>query len=275
MRRRVWVLAALAVAIAALALALVLHSRHVARRHPQPLITAAPAALTAVRATWRSGRTVALVRHRGQWQMIKPVNAPADRLRVHALLAALAEPVIRSYSAAGLALAAFGLAPPRLVVTADGRRIRFGSVNPANGLRYVLRGDQVLLVADTIVPRLAAGPWQFLDTHLVPPTSRIAALHFGDGLAHAADAARLAGAWQTARADMVEPLAADAVPTGAPRIRVRLRGRAQPLVFVLLARTPRLRLGRPAAGIQYVMPRTAASRLLPAGSAPHARTAGG
>lgn len=272
MRRRGWVLAGLAAAIAALAIALVLRSRHPVAASRPPLVAAAPAALTAVRATWASGRSVVLVHRAGRWQMTEPVHAPADRTRVLAFLAALAEPVVRRYPASGLSAAQIGLARPELVLAAGGKRLEFGALNPANGLRYVRRGDAVLLVADTVLPRLAAGPWQFLDTHLLPPGSRVTALHFAGG---SAGGEPLAAAWQAARAQTVEPFAARDAPAGAPRITVSLRGRARPLVFVVLAQAPRLRLGRPATGIQYVLPAAAASRLLPAAMVSGARTSGG
>lgn len=273
MRRRLWVLAALAALTAAGLIVLVRHVRRPAHAHARPLVAAAPAALTAARARWASGRSLVLVRRGTRWEMDAPVHAPADPTRVRALLAALAEPVVRRYPAARFTLADIGLAPPRLVLATAGERLQFGAVNPANGLRYVRRGDAVLLVADSVLPRLAAGPWQFLDTHLVPPGNRIAALQFAG--TEAAAGTRRTAAWQNARAHLVAPLAPKDIPAGAPRIRVRLHGHARALVFVLLARTPELRLGRPALGLQYVLPAAAASRLLPAATRSDARTAGG
>lgn len=148
----------------------------------------------------------------------------------------------------------------------------FGTLNPANGLRYVRRGNIVFMVADTVLPRLAAGVWQFVDPHIVPRNRQVTGIHFPDGQLSRAPA--LLAAWQHAEATSVGPAIA-ATSATPQRISLTLAGISQPLVLTLLSRHPTLRLEWRAAGISYRLPTTTASHLFPDRKAPSARTSGG
>lgn len=273
MRNRLIALALLAAVIVALVL---LYRHHSSRPRPAavPLTTLAPAALTRIVVKARGGSGFVLVHTGGGWRMQKPVDVRADADRVDALLEGLGEATTRHYSLHALSLADVGLSPPAFTLETGGVRLEFGALNPANLLRYVRRGDTVYLVFDTIEPRLAAGPWQFVDRRLLPPGSRIT--HIASTLPGAGNAMQSARAWLGAKAIEVKPLAEGAA-NNAPTIAVSLASRRRPLVFALLARRPQPELARPDLGIVYVLGAALADKLLgptPATAGAHAGTAG-
>jgi hypothetical protein len=234
-----------------------------------PLYAIAPQTVTAISARWASGERIALRRSPHGWRLIAPVQAPADATRVDAFIDALAEPVMHRYSVSAVPLARAGLAPAYLSLRIDSRLVEFGHTNPATGLRYVRRGRYILMVADTLVPRLAAGPWQFVSNRLLPPDTTVQSVQL-DGEAMRNNPHLLA-AWQQAVATRVGPANS---PPSRPiaQIRLRLTRRSHPLVFNLLARRPQLRLERADSKLVYTFPATTASRLLPTPA--HARATG-
>lgn len=260
MKRRFLALAGALVVIGVLAFAL---WRHGQRSPPPPtlLYTLAPGAVTVIDARWTSADRIVLRRGRHGWRMVEPVRAPADATRVYAFVDALSEPVTRRYAAAKVPLAGAGLAPPRLRLRINGQTATFGRRNPATGLRYVRRGQSIFTVSDTLLPRLAAGPWQFLSTRLIPPGRAVQAVQLDEGPPSHEPA--LVSAWQQARSESVGPADSSPAPPGA-RIRVLLAQDEQPLVFEVLSRRPRLRIERNASKLVYTFPAAAASRLLPA-----------
>lgn len=261
MRRRFLVLAG---ALAVIGILAFLLWRHAHRPPPRatPLFTAAPATVTVIAGRWASGERIALRRGAHGWRLAAPVDAPANATRVDAFLAALAEPVAHRYTPAAVPLTRAGLAPPRLRLRVGTEVATFGRRNPATGLRYVRRGRSVFMVADTLLPRLAAGPWQFVSTRPVPPGDSVRAVQ-RDG-AKPVDTPRLLAAWRHARADSVGPESQSARSRPLARIRLHLAHRPQPLEFDVLARRPRLRLRRAGSTLVYTFPAAAASRLIPA-----------
>lgn len=264
MKRRLLVLGLGAAFIAALAILLWRHA-HAPPPRGRPLFATAPAAATRIDARWASGKRIALRRTREGWRMTAPVHAPADPTRVDAFLAATAEPITRTYTAASVPLTRAGLAPARLTLRINGEHAELGSRNPASGLRYVHKDGRVLVLADTLLPRLAAGPWQFLSTRLLPPGSRLTRVRV-DGENAGASIRR---AWQDARARVVGPLPATA-PRPLGHVELTLAPGTATLGFAIVARHP-LQLLRSGEGLVYTFPPSAASNLLPR----RARTPGG
>lgn len=237
-----------------------------------PLYTIAPAAVTVIDAHWASGERIALRRATHGWALVAPVKAPANATRVNAFLDALAEPVVHRYDAATIPLARAGLAPAYLRLRIGSQQTDFGHTNPATGLRYVRRGERILMVADTLVPRLAAGPWQFVSAALLPPGSSLQGVQLDSGPVR--DNPALLTAWQQARATRIGP--GETSPSKPlTQIHLHLADQARALVFDVLARQPRLQLSPPGSNLLYTLPAAAASRLLPATPAADARTAGG
>lgn len=259
MKRRIVVIMFGVTVIAALAVLLWRHAHRPARQ-ARPLFGLSPAAVTSVEARWSSGKHIALHRGREGWRITAPVSAPADPTRVGAFLAALSEPVARQYATASVPLKRAGLAPARLTLRVNRQQVKLGNLNPADGLRYIQRGARVFLVADTLLPRLAAGPWQFVSTRLLPPGRRVTALRFPGRALVTGDSARRS-VWRHARARQVGPLPATA-PRPLHRVEVSLSSPPGTLGFAVLGCRP-LRLTRPGSGLVYTFGPSAATRLLP------------
>jgi|GEM_PF-1962297 len=268
MKRRFLALGSVLIVIGVLAFFLWQHAHRPAAA-PSPLFAVAPDSVTAISAHWASGARIVLRRGPHGWFLVAPVQAPADATRVHAFIDALNEPVSRRYTAAAVPFTSAGLAPAQLRLRIGDRLAEFGTSNPATGLRYVRRGTYVLAVDDTLLPRLAAGPWQFLSTRLLPPGAVPQDVQLNDE--PALDEPRLLAAWAQARATSVGP---GDYPPSKPvaQVRVHLARSPQPLVFNVLSRHPQLRLERASSKLVYRLPATAASQLLPASV--HARAAG-
>lgn len=265
MRRRFLPLVLGGIVIAVLVLLLWRHA-HAPHHRARPLFGLAPAAVTRFDARWASGKRISLHHGAGGWRMTAPVQAPANPTRVDAFLAALDEPVSRGYTAASVPLTSAGLAPARLVLEVNREKAELGRLNPASGLRYIRRGDRVYLVADTLLPRLAAGPWQFISTRLLPPGPRVTGIRIGTR--HLPDDPRLLAAWQDASALRVGPIPAPA-PAALAHVRITLAPPAGTLGYDILSRAP-LQLTRPGSGLVYTFSPAATSRLLAA----RARTPG-
>lgn len=245
------------VALAAAATVLLLRVR--ARpRSAAPLLAVAPAAVTRISAAAAGQPKLVLVRRGRRWMLTSPVQAPADASRVADLLADLGEPVSAAYPATSVSASAAGLAPPAAVVTANRGRLEFGALNPASLLRYVRRGDEVVLTMDRIAPLLQLGPWQFVERRLVPPGTALRSLRLPDGRGAPP---RLLRAWQAARARRIVPLGGNGL-RGRPRYAATFAGASATAAFAVLARRPQLELARPDLGIVYVFPRRAAALLL-------------
>lgn len=237
-----------------------------------PLYTVAPSTVTVINARWASGERITLRHGAHGWFLVSPVKAPANATRVNAFLDALAEPVAHRYSAATVPLTRAGLAPAYLSLRIGSQQTDFGHTNPATGLRYVRRGEHILMVADTLVPRLAAGPWQFVSAELLPPGVTVQGVQLDNGPVR--DDPSLLTAWQQARATRIGP-GETSPPKPLAQVHLHLTHQTRALVFDVLARQPRLQLSRPDSTLVYTLPASAASRLLPATLPAHARTAGG
>ncbi|MGH8128922.1 MAG: hypothetical protein ACRETC_11295 [Gammaproteobacteria bacterium] len=272
MKRRFLALIAILVVIGVLSFFL---WRHMHRPVAQAtlLYTVTPSAVTAIDARWASGERIALRRGVHGWFLVAPVKAPANATRVNAFLDALGEPVAHRYDVATIPLARAGLAPAYLSLRIGLQQTDFGHTNPASSLRYVRRGQHILMVEDTLVPRLAAGPWQFVSASLLPPGESVQGVQLGSGPVR--DSPTLLAAWQHARATRIGPGDASSPSKPVTQVRLRLAHQSHPLVFDILARQPRLQLSRAGSKLIYTLPAAAASRLLPATLPAHARTTGG
>lgn len=265
MKRRFPVLLLGIAAIVVLSSLLFDHARHHSP-HTHPLFTLAPGAITRLDARWASGKHIALHRGPNGWRISAPVRAPANATRIDAFLDALSEPVARSYSPASVPLTSAGLDPARLILEVNHQRAELGRLNPAGGLRYIRRGRHVFVVADTLLQRLAAGPWQFISTRLVAPGRTITGVSAGNPPTALGPSA--VTAWQNARALNVGPPPRPTPPV-LDHVRLTLAPSAATTGFNVISRRP-LKLTRPGSGLVYTFGPAAASHLLP----PRARTSG-
>jgi len=201
------------------------------------------------------------------WRLAAPIEAPADRYRVEALLALPAARSGAGFRASGNDLAEFGLDPARSVLRFDALVLALGDVEPISARRYLHNPaeDQVHLIEDRwfghafgsaeawvdprplpagaepvriVLPqatwRLERGAWRREPPDPAPGT--------GAGVA-------LAEAWQRARALSVRAL--DPSLAWRREVAVEVDGVAEPLRFVVAEDAGAVLLARRDLGLQY------------------------
>lgn len=146
--------------------------------HPESRKTAELARLTLLKpgaishiTLQRPGQPVIrLVRDaQGDWQLVAPFHARADRFRA-AAVADVADAAVHDHFAARPPLARYGLAPPQATLRLNGTTVHIGARHPFASLRYVQVGRTIdLIPAETIHPaRLSVE--SFLSTRLLGRT---------------------------------------------------------------------------------------------------------
>lgn len=269
MSARRWVNPALLALVAALG--------WLALRQPEPApgpapvtVSALPAAQVSALRVERPGREpLALAREGGRWRLLSPLRASASEEKVAALLRVLSAESQSRLAVESVQLAALGLAPPQATLHAGELEIHFGHTQPLTGERYLRVGDTVHLTTDLHYYHLIAEPASWVSPALLadlPEPARLrlpqgqytregAAWHGG---ADPAEAARLAEAWRTARAERVTTRV-----ERPERTRVAVEdGQGRVLEFAVMDTEGGVALGRADLGVEYHLGAAAAERLL-------------
>lgn len=226
--------------------------------------------------------TVVLTKEATRWQLQRPLSAPADESRVQALLGLLDDESQESFPAKDHDLKRFGLAEPAVVVQFDDRRFAFGETNPLSAQRYVLYGDSVHLVFDSIYDQLQGEAASFASPRLIeegrepvridlpertlvregdrgwilrPPQAGVTT----DALT------RLADEWRYARAVTVRALKSDKEAEAKVTLAFK---EGEVVSYEIQSREPQLILARRDLGLAYEIPAPAAKRLLEPERAP-------
>lgn len=92
-----------------------------------------------------------------QWMITKPIKAQADKDKVRLLFTLLTDPVTSSYDVKGKDLANFGLDKDDLSISFNGVKLILGKMNPISHNRYVLKGDKIYLINETVSGLLMQG----------------------------------------------------------------------------------------------------------------------
>jgi len=91
------------------------------------------------------------------WKVVEPTQFVADKDKVRHLFTLLSENADASYDIAGRDLASYGLDQDRLSVSFNGVKLIFGKLNEVSLKRYILKGDKMYLVAETVSGLLESG----------------------------------------------------------------------------------------------------------------------
>ena len=91
------------------------------------------------------------------WSVVKPTKFLADKSKVHHLFTLLSENADSQYDAKDKDLAAYGLDKDRLSVSFNGVKIIFGKLNEVTQKRFLLKGDTIYLVQETVSGLLEMG----------------------------------------------------------------------------------------------------------------------
>lgn len=211
----------------------------------------------------RDGRT---------WTMTAPVTAPAHQARINALLGLLTDQSLSRLPAADLAR--FGLAEPAVVVEIGPHRIALGDSHPIDAQRYVLYGETVHLVPDSLYPQLMQNAGFFLDSHLLPQEARPIRIRYpaftlesgADGWHEVPPGSRDATAlssvidgWKSSRALAVRAPAGPAEALGTIAIEI---GDGAPVEYEIRALEPAPVLVRRDLDVQYHLDALTGSQLL-------------
>jgi len=96
-----------------------------------------------------------------QWKVTKPEQFDADKEKVRHLFTLLSENADTSYDIAGKNLSDFGLDKDKLSVSFNGVKLVFGDYNEVSHKRYVLKGDKMYLISETVSGLLESGADSF------------------------------------------------------------------------------------------------------------------
>ena len=104
------------------------------------------------------GREDILIQNQdGIWQGIKPEEFIVDKDKMRHLFTLLSEDAKTSYDVRGKDLASYGLDQNRLSVSFNGVRMIFGDLNSISQKRYILKGDKIYLISETVFGLLQSG----------------------------------------------------------------------------------------------------------------------
>lgn len=91
------------------------------------------------------------------WSVVKPLEFVADKEQVQHLFTLLSENADTSYDLEGKDLTQYGLDKDRLSISFDKVKFIFGEFNPVSQKRFILKGDKIYLVSETVTGLLQAG----------------------------------------------------------------------------------------------------------------------
>lgn len=110
------------------------------------------------------------------WQIIQPLTARANNIRIDLVLSLLHSPSHGQLSVGDHDLAQFGLAPAKVKLQLNQHIFQFGDIEPISKRRYVLHNNLVHLIDDQISPLLNASATGFIDNRLIPANRTISKL---------------------------------------------------------------------------------------------------
>jgi len=84
------------------------------------------------------------------WKVVKPSSFVADKERIRHLFTLLSESAEVSYDIKDKNLANYGLDKDKLSISFNGVKMIFGKLNEVSHRRYILKGDRMYLISETI-----------------------------------------------------------------------------------------------------------------------------
>lgn len=206
------------------------------------------------------------------WQLVQPVQMPADPMAVAEILRLATSTSSRSMDPATLDLAKVKLDPPLWRINLGDAVFEVGDTEAISGQRYVRHGDKVFLVADLNPARLDNNYADLVVRDLLLGDDVITSLRLPDAQRGSRDLpaaddhnAALIARWQNAQAQwLVRPSQLDFqdVHDRATVFLQDASGQDYSVDFLIRSRSPRLELIRPDLNLMYMLPGSAAQELL-------------
>lgn len=236
---------------------------------PVPLTSLTADAITRIGVRHPDKPEIRLEKQGNTWQLVAPVKAPTDQFQVDALLNLATQPSTAQYPVAEMGLADVGLEPARYEIQLNDATLAFGETEPIEYRRYIRVGETVFLTTDPPSTALDSDYSDLVNPAPIPADAKIKRIKLaeftldakeGGGWAvtpakadKGADAAQgLADSWRNARSLWRAMRTNTDRPTPNDSAVVTLQD-GQELRFVVVARTPQLKLLRPDLDVVYTL----------------------
>lgn len=229
-----------------------------------------------IRVERRGAPTVELAKEEDRWRMLAPFKTRADSFQVDRLL-----DIAAAKSKEKLPpdeLQRYGLAPATVAVTLNDQKFAFGALNEITNEQYVASGESLFLVAPYLGYGIPTDAAKLLSHRLLGEDEAPIAFDFGrwraakdDGgrwstagslpnkqAPSADDLNRWADEWKLANSLAVEPHRGS---RAGEKVTVTVRG-GKTISFIVLGRTPEMKLLRTDENMRYRLGAEAGARLL-------------
>ena len=243
---------------------------------PPTLLSIGPDDVNRIEIKPASKDAITFAKKGSEWRIVSPLDARANTFRINALLRLTHTPVRKQYDVAPADLAKFKLDKPLGVIQLNDIKIAFGDSESINHYRYVMVDGKVYLTTDSYFQNLQTSLASYVDTRLLAPDSKIAAIELpdmtiktgdkGEWLVHpeqtdmTVDAPQtLVDEWKEAQALRVSGYQGD---TSQGTIKITLEKHTKPLEFQVLERDPELILGRDDIKMRYHISDEQADKLM-------------
>jgi len=175
MKNRLFINLLLLVAIAALFFYLNKSEVQTAYKHTMSSIEAA--AINTIVIDRHNRESIQLVKKKIGWQIIQPINAKANDVRISLILDILSSDSQSSFTpTSSNDLSQFGLDPASISLTLNKEQFQFGNIEALNKLRYIEHNGVIHLVKDTLAPLLNASAASFIDNRIIATGLQISSL---------------------------------------------------------------------------------------------------
>jgi hypothetical protein len=234
--------------------------------------------------------TIKLQKKAVGWQLISPLQAPANNTRIKLLLSILNTPSyaqLQQTDTATLTQLGFNDASTTLQLNNDS--FQFGTIEPISQRRYVLYNNRVHLIDDNVAPLLKANATSFIDNKLLPLEQQVSKISLPtlnqqqmvstdtilieqqDGHWQAVaitlstdQLITLIDSWQHAYALQVLPLRKTTLPNSEIHlVKIWYRDQKEPTEFELQRDDRTLYLNNPSLKLSYQFPISLIQQLLP------------
>ena len=234
--------------------------------------------------------TIKLQKEAVGWQLISPLQAPANNTRIKLLLSILNAPSyaqLHQTDTATLTQLGFNDVSTTLHLNSDS--FIFGTIEPISQRRYVLHNNSVYLVDDNVAPLLKANATSFIDNKLIPLEQQISKISLPtlnqqqilstetivieqqDGHWQTVTTTLLTDqltalieAWQHAYALQVLPLGKATLPNSESHlVKIWYRDQEKPTEFELQRDDRTLYLNNPSLKLSYQFPISLIQQLVP------------
>lgn len=244
---------------------------------PKPKLSSIdPKSVTTITVTRPKQDTIVLRKEGTRWWLEQPLRTPANESRAQSLLGFVGDPSQESFAAKDHDLKRFGLAEPEVVLQVQDQRFAFGDTNPLSAQRYVLYGDRVHLVFESVYYDLQGDAAGFVSPRLIEEGREPVQIALPERTLRregdrgwqlskpepgvTTDAlTRLADEWRYVQAMTVRQLDRAKKPQGSVILSFK---EGEALSYQVLAREPELILARTDLGLEYAVAAAAGKLLL-------------